>query len=287
MGILAWYNSGGSHNVITEEPRDLMDDTKTRRAEFKKISEWGVKGIKVDFFQSDKDCVIRLYHEILRDAIDYQLLVNFHGSTLPKGWERTYPHLVTSEAVRGCEAYIFDSRYPEFAPFHNTILVFTRNVVGSMDYTPVAFSDNNYPHKTTFAHELALAVLFESGIQHFADNYRSYLAQPGFVVDYLKQVPVVWDETRFVDGYPGEFAILARRSGDTWYVSGINGLNDQRKMSFPVNFLVADNCDVELITDGDGDRSFSRKAFTLAAEDELEVTMRPRGGFAAVIKPAS
>jgi alpha-glucosidase len=200
VGVLLWYNSGGPHNVVTEKPRDTLTSKPVRRFELDMLKKWGVKGIKVDFFQSDKQDVINLYHGILQDAADFQIMVNFHGCTLPRGWERTWPHLMSMEAVRGEECYIFDPKYPERAPMQNTIIPFTRNVVGPMDYTPVTFSDNRNPRRTTAAHELALAVLFETGWIHFADKAGSYLNLPAAPKEFLKHVPVAWDDTRFVAG---------------------------------------------------------------------------------------
>jgi alpha-glucosidase len=284
VGLLVWYNSGGTHNVKVHGPRDIMDDTFKRRAEFAKISGWGIKGVKVDFFHSDKDCIIRLYHDILKDAADFNLIVNFHGSTLPRGWERTYPNMITIESVRGAESYIFDSRFPDVAPVQNTILPFTRNVVGTMDYTPVTFSDNRFTRKTTNAHELALAVVFESGIQHFADNYQSYLEQPGYVLDYLKKVPTVWDETKLIDGYPGEMAILARKSGVTWYISGVSGLSETKPISLSLNFLNPGDYIIDLISDGSTDRTFNYEKRLMSTADELDIIFRPYGGFAAVLR---
>jgi hypothetical protein len=194
VGILVWYNSGGPHNRVTEQPRDAMFLEKRRREEFKKLNEWGVKGVKVDFFQSDKPNIIKLYHEILKDAEEFEILCNFHGCTIPRGWRRTYPHMLTLEGVRGAESYSFDPRYPDAAPWHNTILPFTRNVIGPMDYTPVTFSDQTYPHITTYGHELALSVVFESGITHFADKVDAYLLSPEFVKNFLKELPVIWDQ---------------------------------------------------------------------------------------------
>ena len=194
------------------------------------LKKWGVKGIKVDFFQSDKQNVVGLYHGLLEDAADFQIMLNFHGCTLPRGWERTWPHLMSMEAVRGSECYIFDPKYPERAPVQNTILPFARNAVGPMDFTPVAFSDNKYPHLTSVAHELALSVIFESGWLHFADK-AEVLPQPaGRAEDFLKNVPVTWDDTRFVAGHPGQFAVLARCKGDLWYLAGINGQNESRSL---------------------------------------------------------
>ena len=145
VGVLLWYNSGGPHNIVTERPRGLMDQRKVRRYEFERLAKWGVKGVKIDFFQSDKQNIMGLYHEILKDAADFKIMVNFHGCTLPRGWSRTYPHLMSMEAVRGEESYLFDKTYPALAPRHNATLPFTRNVVGPMDDTPAMFQDNKSP----------------------------------------------------------------------------------------------------------------------------------------------
>jgi alpha-glucosidase len=283
VAIALWYNSGGPHNVVTEAPRDLMHIPGVRREEFRKISEWGVRAIKVDFFQSDKPCILDLYHGILRDAADFNIAVNFHGSTIPRGWERTYPNLLTMEAVRATESYLYDAGYPERAPVHNTILPFTRNVIGPMDFTPVPFSDVRYPKMTTHAHELATAVLFESGLQHFADDDHSYRAQPSYVIDYLKMVPTTWDDTRFVDGFPGEWVVIARRKGDTWYMSGINGFDRGKTASLKMDFLPAGTFEIELISDGENPQSFNFETRSLTPGEDLVIEMLPRGGFAAVI----
>ena len=178
VGVLLWYNSGGPHNVVTERPRGLMDQRKVRRYEFERLAKWGVKGVKIDFFQSDKQNIIGLYHEILKDAADFKIMVNFHGCTLPRGWSRTYPHLMSMEAVRGEESYLFDKTYPALAPRHNATLPFTRNVVGPMDYTPTMFQDNVNPLVTTSGHEIALPVVFESGLLHFAGGPEEYRRLP-------------------------------------------------------------------------------------------------------------
>ena len=127
------------------------------------------------------------------------------------------------EAVRGAEQYFFAEDYPETAVWHNTVLPFTRNVAGSMDYTPVTFSNQRYPRLTTAGHELALAVVFQSRLQHFADSAASYRAQSSEVWQYLSEVPATWDESRLVGGYPGEWAVVARRRGERWWMAGING----------------------------------------------------------------
>lgn len=288
VGVVLWYNSGGPHNLVTEKPRDCLTYEPVRKFELKLLNEWGVKGIKADFFQSDKQDVIRLYRDILRDAAERKIMVNFHGCTLPRGWERAYPHLMSMEGVRGEECYIFDARYPERAPVQNTILPFARNAVGPMDYTPVTFSNNRYPHKTTYAHELALAVLFESGWVHFADKAEAYLALPPVPKQFLKEIPVAWDDTRLVDGYPGQFAVLARRKGDVWYVGGVNGHDRPRTVKLePGKWLGNGRHQITLITDGLDARSFDSSTRPLESKENFELKLLPYGGFTAVIKPAS
>jgi hypothetical protein len=222
IGLLVWYNSGGPHNVVEASPRDLFFDADIRKKELKWLKEIGASGVKVDFFQSDKQKIIKLYLDILKDAAEAEIVVNFHGCTLPRGWSRTWPNLLTMEAVRGGEAYRFDRKFPELSPAHHTIIPFTRNVVGPVDYTPLTYSDNRYPHITTFGHETALTVIFESGIQHLADHQKVYRNQPEYILEYLKHLPAAWDETRFIAGRPGEMVILARRSGEKWFIAGIN-----------------------------------------------------------------
>lgn len=279
VGILLWYNSGGPHNQVTEKPRDRMHLRERRREEMRWLSETGVRGIKVDFFQSDKQETIQLYLDILQDAAEFGLLVNFHGCTLPRGWSRTYPHLMTMEAVRGAESYIYDETYPEKAPWHNTILPFTRNVVGPMDYTPAAFSDNEYPHQTTSGHELALSIVYESGLQHLADAPSAYRSLPDPARNFLSQVPAAWDETRFVDGYPGSFVVLARRSGETWYVGGINGEEDEREVLLELKFLGEGSWRGRLIQDDPIGEGLSAEEISVDATSSEPVSLQPRGGF--------
>lgn len=287
VGVLLWYNSGGPHNIVTEKPRDTLFFPEVRKFEFDLLRKWGVRGVKVDFFQSDKQNVIELYHDLMRDSAAAQILINFHGCTLPRGWERTWPNLMSMEAVRGEECYIFDDKFPERAPVQNTITPFTRNAVGPMDYTPVGFSNNRYPHRTTYAHELALAALFESGWVHFADKPEAYLSLPKAPKEFLKTVPTAWDDTRFVAGYPGQFVVLARRRGDTWYVVGVNGRNEARTETLSLGpwFNLA-HAELTLIQDGADAKSFASQTKSFATGDKLTVKMLPYGGFVAIVKPA-
>jgi hypothetical protein len=281
VGIVLWYHSGMGRENDTLSTANLMAFSEPRRAELAKIKSWGVKGIKVDFFDSDKQPVIKRYLDILKDAADFQIMVNCHGSTLPRGWERTYPHLVSMESVKGAEGY-GRQEFCDRAPVHNTILPFTRNAVGSMDYTPVTFTNKREAiRQTTAGHELALSVVFESGVAHFADRMESYESLPDAPKNFLKHVPTTWDETQYVSGVPGEYVILARRSGQSWYIAGINGLGVAKEVSFSLPHNVTKSpASLNVITDGTTPGSFQ----TLSVKrinGKFTLALQPRGGFVA------
>lgn len=281
VGILLWYDSGGRinwENFGDERQRRLFFDDSTRIPEMKRINALGAKGVKVDFFQSDKQGMIRHYFNILQDAADNRLVVNFHGCTMPRGWARTYPNLLTMEAIRGGEAYRFDAKYPETGPWHNTVIPFTRNVAGSMDYTPVTLSNSKYPHSTTYAHELALAVVFESGILHCADHYKSYGELPAFALEYLMQVPVLWDESRLIDGYPGKEVYVARRKGKVWYIAGLNGEMTDKETALNLDFI-STPATFSLIEDGKTATELISRNGTIAVGESVRIKMLPAGGF--------
>ncbi len=284
VDILMWYNSGGPHNEVDEEVRDLMHDPDRRKEEFAKLHKWGVKGVKIDFFQSDKQGMMMLYKDILEDAAQHKIMVNFHGCTIPRGWSRTYPHLMSMESVRGAECYSFASEYPEHAPENNTILPVTRNVVGSMDYTPVIFSDTKYAHITSYGHELALSIVFETGWLHLADAVEPYRSLPDGPKEFLKNIPVVWDETRYVAGWPGKEMVMARRHGDCWYIAGINGEGDSKDIDLELPFLPEGNYTAELITDGESKRSFSTRYIKVNSNKKTKMALLPHGGFVLKIE---
>ncbi|GAB4517684.1 MAG: glycoside hydrolase family 97 protein [Amphiplicatus sp.] len=279
VDLFFWYNSGGRHNVVSEEPRNRLDDPARRRKEFAMLQRMGVKGVKVDFWQSDKQDIIALYHDVMRDAAEFNLLTNFHGSTIPRGWQRTYPNLMTMEAVMGAEFYSFGGDYGEFAPVQNTIHPFVRNVIGSMDYTPVLFSKFATPRFTTNAHELALAVVFESGVLHLGDNKSGYDRLPAAWREFLSNVPTAWDETKFLAGAPGDFVVLARRRGDVWYVAGVNGKKEPRSVELDLSGLEGLAGTGVLLSDADDD-GFGSEDIPLGGK--LSLTMRPLGGFVVV-----
>lgn len=226
---MIWYNSSIGWVDGAPGPKYRLNTPGGLEKEFAWCENIGVKGVKVDFFCGDVNRNFRFMKEILDAAARHNLLVNFHGATVPRGWQRTYPNFITNEGVYGAEWYNNVPTFTDKAASHNATLPFTRNVVASMDYTPCAFTDSQHPHITTMAHELALTALYESGIQHLADRPESFLSQPQEVKDYLSTLPTVWDETLLLDGYPGEYVIMARRSGDKWWVSGINGSDVPRK----------------------------------------------------------
>ena len=289
VGLLFWYNSGGPHNDVTEAPRDRMTTHEQRVKEFTQLRAWGVKGVKVDFWQSDKQDRIAQYRELLKDAADFQLMVDFHGSTIPRGWQREFPNLIGMEAVAGAEQYKFREDYAGKAPWLNTVLPFTRNVAGPMDYTPVTFSDARYPHQTTNAHELALSIVFETPIQHFADSVESYHSVPSAVSTFLMQVPTAWDETRVLSGEPGQTLVVARRAGDAWYVGGINGTNEHQHVEVPLDFIGASTWNGTFIEDGATPRAFritvggsvagTRTGGSVPPPARRAVDMLPHGGF--------
>jgi hypothetical protein len=217
----------------------------------------------------------------MKDAADFQIMVNFHGSTLPRGWERTYPHLVSMESVKGAEGYGRQD-FCDRAPVHNTILPFTRNAVGSMDYTPVTFTNKREAiRQTTFGHELALSIVFESGVFHFADRLNSYRLLPDEPKKFLKEVPVTWDETRYLAGYPGKYVVLARRKGSDWYIGGINGLTESVEISFDLPKEISQSV-LKIITDGDEKGDF--KAYELKVNGNVKLTLKPMSGFVARAK---
>jgi hypothetical protein len=278
VGLFLWYNSGGEHNVVAEKPRGAMKAENVRQFEFQLLKRWGVKGVKIDFFQSDKQNIMALYQEILRDAAAAGLMVNFHGCTLPRGWERTWPNLMSMEAVRGAECYTFAEEFPKRAPEHNAIVAFTRNVVGPMDYTPGGFSDDKYPHVTTVAHELALCVVFESGLLHFADRVAAYRDLPEAPRTLLGEVPVAWDDVHFISGTPGKSIVLARRKGDVWYVGTINGQPRPIEVQVPIDFAGPGDFDALSIGDGDDARSFASHEGLVKSGDMMKLPLRAYGG---------
>lgn len=275
VGVWLWYHSGG-----------VLSNDSARVDEFAKLEKWGAKGVKVDFFDTDKQGVVKLYEKILKDAADHHVMVNFHGASLPRGLERTYPNLMTTEAIRGAEGFGMQERCDRAAE-HAAVVSFTRNVVGSMDFTPVTFSNKirrgvEAFRRTSMGHQLALSVVFESGVQNFADKAESYRALPEKPLNFMKTVPTVWDETRLVDGYPGDFVVMARRSGKTWYIGGINGKNEPRDLSFQLPFLPSVK-QLDCIADGADLNTFAYPTINKDEQNKFSIHLLGDGGFVTVV----
>ena len=227
-----------------------------------------------------RQVMVDYYLDILEDAARHHLLVDFHGCTIPRGWSRTWPNLMSMEAVYGAEWYNNNRRMTNAAAAHNATLPFTRNVIGPMDYTPCTFTDSQNPHITTDCHELALPILFESGLQHMADRPEAYLNLPEQVRSLLSGLPSAWDDTRLLAGYPGQSAVIARRSGDTWYIAGINGTNEELTIE-PDYSRIAESVVLKtLITDRGSEPG---KGFNIGQNVKAgKLTLPARGGFVAI-----
>lgn len=241
VGVLLWYNSNGSWNDAPQTPLHGMDTAEARKREMGWMQSIGVKGIKVDFFGGDKQVTMKLYEDILTDANQHGLVVNFHGATLPRGWERMFPNHMTSEAVTASENLVFSQGFADKEAFNSTVFPFVRNPVAAMDYGPLVLNkrfsrdpNRGTQRRTSDAFQLATAVLYQSPLQHFGLAPNNLDEQPAHVIDFLKNIPCVWDETRFVDGYPGKFVVIARRSGEKWYVVATHAGKERREVQIPL-----------------------------------------------------
>jgi hypothetical protein len=204
-------------------------------------------------------------------------MVNTHGCTLPRGWQRTYPNLVTMESIKGEEFCTFTQDNADKQPAHCCVIPFTRNVFDPMDYTPAVFGEiPNRQRETTNSFELALPILFLSGIQHYAETDKGMQKVPGYIKQYMKDIPVSWDETKFIDGYPGKLVIIARRRANIWYVAGINGENRSKILTVKLSFIDAQQG--ELITDITN-RETKIETIRLRGDREIDITVLPKGGF--------
>ena len=281
---LIWYNSTTNWTGPgAPTPQGRLNKQADRDSEFAKISGWGVKGVKIDFFRDDDQETTDYYRDLLLSAAKYHMTVNFHGGTIPHGWQRTYPNVVTCEGVYGAEWYNNLPVLTNRAASHNATLPFTRNVIGPMDYTPGTFTDSQHPHITSHAHELALPILFESGSQHMPDRPSAYRELPAEVKDLLSRLPSVWDDIRLLGGYPGDYVCIARQKGDTWYVAGINGTENARTISVDLSRLPKTVKKALLIADGQSQREFSISNVKIK-NSRIDIPCLPRGGFVMKLK---
>lgn len=281
VGLLLWYNSSGSWNTTEYTPKSKLLTREDRAKEFSRIQEMGIKGVKIDFFGGDGQSMMQYYTDILEDAAAHKLLVNFHGSTIPRGWHRTYPNLMTMESIKGMEFITFEQQNANEEAAHSTVIPFARNAFDPMDFTPlVLYKIPGIERKTSNGFQLALPVIFLSGIQHFAETPTGMAQVPEPVKQYLREVPVAWDDSRFVAGYPGELAVIARKDGERWYVAGINGENKEKRVSLDLSFL--EKQQGQLFTDGAEEFSFHTAPVRLPQEGMYEITLQANGGFVMV-----
>ena len=277
-----WYNSNGGWNDAPQCAKQRMYSPIVRKKEMKWLMENGVKGIKVDFFAGDKQETIKLYEQILSDANDYGLQVIFHGCTLPRGWERMYPNYVSSEAVLASENLVFSQHFCDQFPFNATLHPFCRNAVGSMEFGGTFLqkrlnrgNNGGTRRKTGDIFELATAIAFQSAVQNFAltPMCLDEKVTPKFEIDFMRQVPTLWDETCFIDGYPGKYIVLARKSGTKWYVCAMNGTKETLDINVPLPMLASQQ--VTLLTDGADGKTPSSQQITLDKKGTLKAQIAP------------
>lgn len=286
--VFLWYSSSGYWNDIEQGPVNKMDNSIARKQEMRWMQSMGVKGIKVDFFGGDKQETMRLYEEILSDADDHGLMVIFHGCTLPRGWERMYPNYAGSEAVLASENLIFSQHACDNEAFNATLHPFIRNAVGCMEFGGVFLNkrlnrgnDGGTTRRTTDIFQLATAVLFQNPIQNFALAPNNLADAPDVCIDFMKQMPTIWDETRFIDGYPGRYVVLARRHGDVWYVAAVNATAEPLKLKLSLPMLPAG--DVVSVYLDDKKLQPQQKEQKIKTDGTLQLTVQPMGG-AVIVK---
>lgn len=284
VALYLWYNSNGYWNDAPQGPRGIMSNTIARRKEMKWMQSIGIRGIKVDFFGGDKQVTMQLYEDILADANDYGLLCIFHGCTLPRGWERMYPNYASSEAVLASENLHFSQGSCDNEAYNATIHPFVRNTVGSMDFGGSAlnkyYNGKNEPRgskrRTSDVFALATAVMFQSPVQHFALAPNNLTDAPAWAIDFMKEVPTLWDEVRYIDGYPGKYIIMARRTGDKWYVVGVNAQKESLKLKIKLPMFAAGET-VQYYSD-DKDLNGSVKPLKMNKKQEVTLTIPCNGG---------
>ncbi|OLY94570.1 Glycosyl-hydrolase 97 C-terminal, oligomerisation [Cnuella takakiae] len=283
VDVFLWYNSNGPINDAPQGPRNKMYTAIERKKEMKWLREVGVKGLKVDFFGGDKQENMRLYEDILSDANDYGLMIIFHGTTLPRGWERMYPNFAGSEAVVASEMLVFVQGVREAEAFNATLHPFIRNTVGSMEFGGVLLNkflvksnEGRNKRLTTDAFQLATSVLFQNPVQMFGLTPNNLTDVPTFEIDFMKQVPTTWDETRYIDGYPGKYAAIARRNKTQWYVAGVNANKESVKLKLNLPMIAGKR--VRLYND-DTSKAPYTKEIAIDKNGELEIEVQAGGGF--------
>ena len=282
VDVFLWYSSSGYWNDIEQSPINCMYNIIRRKQEMRWLQKIGVKGIKVDFFGGDKQETIRLYEQILSDADDHGLMVIFHGCTIPRGWERMYPNYVGSEAVLASENLVFQQHFCDNEAFNACLHPFIRNTLGCMEFGGTFLNkrlnrgnDGGTIRRTTDVFQLATSILFQNPIQNFALAPNNLTDAPKVCIDFMKQVPTTWDETRFIDGYPGKYIVLARRHGMTWYVAAINAMKETLEVEVDLSMLAGKTA--SLYYDGKKQEPLLKEQL-VKANGKLKLTVQSQGG---------
>ena len=282
--LLLWYNSNGFWNDAPQTPRNCMNTSIAREREMRWLQRIGVKGIKVDFFGGDKQETMRLYEDILSDANRFGLQVVFHGCTVPRGWERMYPNFVASEAVLASENLFFGEEATIREPFDLTLHPFCHNATASMDWGGIIMNkwmsrDNKSRHtrKTTDIFELASGLIMQTSVQCVAMQPNNLTELPQFEMDFLRQLPTTWQETRFIDGYPGRYVILARKATNgRWYVAGLNALKEPLTLTLSLPMFAPGETLQYYVDAKTGEPTLT--TLKLDKRGRAKVTIQPNGG---------
>ena len=282
--LLLWYNSNGFWNDAPQTPRNCMSTAIAREREMTWLQSIGVKGIKVDFFGGDKQETMRLYEDILSDANRHGLQVVFHGCTVPRGWERMYPNFVASEAVLASENLFFGEEATIREGFDLTLHPFCRNATASMDWGGIIMNkwmsrDNKSRHtrKTTDTFEMASGLIMQTSVQCVALQPNNLDELPEFELDFLHGLPTTWEETRFIDGYPGRYVILARKSTDgQWHVAGLNALKEPLTLTLDLPMFAPGETLRYYIDEKDGTPTVT--TLKIDKKGRAKVTIQPNGG---------
>ena len=287
VSLMLWYNSNGAWSDAPQTPKQCMNTPLARRKEMAWLKSIGVKGIKVDFFAGDKQHTMQLYEDILTDANDFGIQVIFHGCTLPRGWERMYPNYVASEAVLASENTFFNEHHAIQEGFELTMHPFCRNAVASMDWGGTIMNrymspDNKSRHRryTSDIFEMAAAIVIQTSVQCIAIQPNNLTDLPQMELDFLREVPTSWDETRFIDGYPGKYIVMARRSGDRWYVVGLNATKEPLKLD--INIPMFADTTAAYYYDKPSKKSLWPESILgkikVDAKGKTKITIQPNGG---------
>ena len=282
--LLLWYNSNGFWNDAPQGPRDCMSTAIAREREMRWMQSIGIKGIKVDFFGGDKQETMRLYEDILSDANRYGLQVVFHGCTVPRGWERMYPNFVASEAVLASENVFFNEGAAIKQPFDLTLHPFCRNATASMDWGGIIMNkylspDNKsrHPRHTTDIFEMASGIIMQTSVQCVAMQPNNLTELPQFEMDFLRQLPTTWKETRFIDGYPGRFVILARKATDgQWHIAGLNAQKEPLTLTLDLPMFAPGQTLQYYVDSKTGEPTLT--TLKIDKKGRAKVTIQPNGG---------